>query len=185
MERKSVIPRKIQLREFALIFYRKFITSAGCVFFRFESMKTNFSAVCGYFSGPASFIGRDSSVSTSVVAAPLSVDCILRFSGWPQVLASIVEPVLIPMVCVFSENKTMHADYFAVDSGDRVEGGMGAMSTPVVPIDPLEISSVNNRNFPLRQRDVSERFVLRLSYFVSSYTQFHRSTLNGLNLAAF
>lgn len=170
------------MSKFAVVLFRRLIVSASRVF-RGLKITEGFAHAIYHYAHLVSTPGLRrfvDSLKTKFVLLPSAVAHVLGKGSYPQILAAIIEAVVVGVIddLARAKNHLMHGD-----SDSRIPNPIRtSMGTPMPSIDALEIGCIYDRNFPLRKWDKSVRLVQRLSNCLTSFQAGHGSSSKGLVL---
>ena len=130
---------------------------------------------------------RNSFESTGVVFIQFAISRILRARALTEIISSIVQRVMVLMVCILTlKNCSVHGHFSLTipPASIKTSGVFRPKSMPVVLGKPPKIFGINNRILSLRKWDKAVGFIQRLNNFVSADREFHSPTSHGIVTAA-
>ena len=143
------------------------------------------------FPLPHVFIPTHSSIAAFAGRPRSRVALVLRARGLAQILSSIVECVMVPVVSFFDRDAikdfTCHpnACFAVVSVRVKTSGVWIPVSAPIPLAEPIKISGIDDGVLSLSQRNQTIGLVLRLDDCMTFHAVFsHRFTSNGLMLPA-
>jgi len=181
-----IVERKLAMQTFC-----SFVVRLGCALRRVEATKPNpyfiTRNVCSPF--PAAFPKNYTLKSTGVIPSLAFVAFVLLLSAFPQIIAAIVECIVIFVVAFFirstTKNCPMHGNTSTPQGIKTACAGIPERD-PVPFVKPFVIRSIYERILIASKWDKFVKWILGLHNCVtldlirSTFALFHRSSLKGL-----